>query len=162
VAETVDPVRKRSVAAQAAVYGCVSSAIAVAVETTETRKAMAVTVVLTVLVYAATHGYAHILGAGAVRGNMSMRDKAMAFVDEWPLVCGGLPLLFGIAVGALLGFNLDRTAEFAEICAVVTLFVLGMRSAQVQGATRRGIVTAGCVDALFGVVIVGLAIELRH
>ena len=160
--ETADPVRRKSVAAQAAVYGVVSSAIAIAVERTETRKAMAITVVLTVFVYAATHGYAHVLGAGAVRGSMAMRQKVMAFVDEWPLLCGGLPLLFGIAVGTLLDFNIDKTAEFAEICAVITLFALGMRSAQVQGATRRGIFTAGCVDALFGIIIVGMAIQLRH
>lgn len=160
--ETADPIRQHSVAAQAAVYGCVSSAIAIAVETTETRKAMAITVVLTVFVYAATHAYAHILGSGAVRGNMPVRANAMAFVDEWPLLCGGIPLLFGIVIGALLGFNVDKTAELAEICAVITLFGLGMRAAKVQGATSRGVLTAGCVDALFGVVIVGMAVALRH
>jgi hypothetical protein len=162
VPETTDPVRQHSVAAQAAVYGCVSSAIAIAVETTETRKAMAITVVLTVFVYAATHAYAHILGSGAVRGSMPMRAKVMAFVDEWALLCGGIPLLFGITVGTLLDFNIDKTAEFAELCAVVTLFGLGMRAAKVQGATPRGVFTAGCVDALFGVVIVAMAVQLRH
>lgn len=146
---------------QSAVYGTLAAAIAVAGEAHDSRGAMAATIVFTLVVYAVTHAYMHTVVTPADSIPRSSGTMLRAVLAEWPLVAAGLPMLVVLGIASALDLNVDRSAEFALVAAVIVLFGWGAASPPLR-ADRRRRVSAGVFAAVLGVLVVAFAVWLRH
>ncbi|MEU8517076.1 hypothetical protein AB0C76_36665 [Kitasatospora sp. NPDC048722] len=138
------------------VYGAVlgsSMTAALTKEAAGDRRYDATWLLITAVVTAAAHGYAHLIATRAQR-RIGAQAAVHTVVDEWPLTVGALPsvvLLFGAGVG----WWGSRGIEYVTFAVnIVLLFGWGLFAARTGGRTWLSALFIGVGDALLGLVVV--------
>lgn len=122
---------------------------------------IAVTVAVTLLLYAIAHAYSEVLGGPGGRAP-SWGAFAHELASEGPMMTACVVPLVVMAILSLLGAGLDLAVEVALLSAVATLFVWGLVAAR---KVHRGTVPQLFSAAAFGLVglaIVGLRVATGH
>jgi hypothetical protein len=145
-----------------AIYGTIlaTSVVAGLSESGQVGKAPAAAVVLgTSVVFWIAHVYAGVLGLHLERRRgLSFELVRGVMTHEWPILVSGVPPAVVLALGSL-GFY-DRATGYAIAIGVgvLSLVLWGVAYAREQGYGLVGILVAGGLNGLLGVVIVGLKV----
>lgn len=147
----------------AAIYGTIAAMAVIAgtAGSDSHAKPLALTVA-TLFVFWLAHVYAHALShhlRGARRLQWSVVRQAMA--EERPLLEGPLPLLVLLAMGRFGVLDERLAIRLALWLGVAQLFAWGVLYARRQRWSRLPAVTAGVVNALFGLLIVILEVVVH-
>lgn len=141
-----------------AVYGTVlASSLAAALDQTETPPNPgydAVWVLISVLVAAVAHGYAHTLAHHTVTGDRPLVHAARSVLTEWPQVAAALPTVGVLLVAHLGWWNQSTAVRVVLVFNTVTLFGWGMWATRTSGGSWPAAWKVGCVDMLLGLAIV--------
>jgi hypothetical protein len=143
-----------------AVYGLIlaTSVIAVSQEYDATNAGLiAVTVLVTGMVFWLAHVYARVLATSMERHRRLRRAEVEDVLrHDWPLVEVTVPLVLILALGAL-GAVRDQTAiVLAMLLALVELAAAGAYAAHVRGAGRGEAIFSAVVAVALGSVVIML------
>jgi hypothetical protein len=141
-----------------AVYGLIlaTSVIAVSREYDATNAGLiAVTVVVTGIVFWLAHVYARVLARSMeLHRSLGRREVGDVLRHDWPLVEVTIPLVAVLALGAL-GVVRDRTAIGAAVlAALVQLAAAGAYAARLRGAGPGGTVLSAAVAVALGSAVI--------
>jgi hypothetical protein len=155
-----DAARRRS----AGIYGTIVASAVLAAGGAHLRTAaLAVTVVVTLLVYWAAEGYAELLGEHAHAGHLPSRRHVRASLAAiWPMVSASYVPLLALLVARVLGADTRTAATLALVVAIALLLVqgwVGGKASQLRGIRLLAVtLTAGT----FGVVMILLKLLVTH
>jgi hypothetical protein len=155
-----DAARRRS----AGIYGTiVASAVLAAVGSHLRTVPLAVTVVVTLLVYWAAEGYAELLGEHAHAGRLPSWSHVRASLAAiWPMVTASYVPLLSLLLARVLGADTKTAATVALVVAIALLLVqgwMGGKASQLHGLRLLAVtLTAGA----FGVVMILLKLVVTH
>ncbi|KOT95982.1 MULTISPECIES: hypothetical protein [Streptomyces] len=140
------------------IYGLVLASALVAALDVPGEKANpgqdALWVLLTALVSAVAHGYAHVIARRASGDGAARPGRVRAVLDEWPLVAAALPTVV-LVLAASAGWWAEETAvDTALGLNTVSLFCLGVTAARAAGLGRLASCRAGALDMLLGLAII--------
>jgi hypothetical protein len=141
-----------------AIYGLIlaTSVIAVSAEYDSSNAGLvAVTVLVTGVVFWLAHVYARVL-AGSITNHRMLNRVEMRSVlrHDWPLVEVTVPLVLILGLG-VLGFVGDKRAILAAtLAALVELAAVGAYSARLSGAGVPGTVASAIVAVSLGSAVV--------
>lgn len=140
------------------IYGLVlaTSVIAVSQEYESGRAgAVAVTVLVTAIVFWLAHVYARILARAAAHDRWPTRGEMRELMrHDWPLVEVAVPLVLVLALGAV-GVIADRTAVTLAVgLALAELALVGAYAAATSGARPPGVVLSSAVAVALGSIVV--------
>jgi hypothetical protein len=140
------------------IYGLVlaTSVIAVSQEYESQRAgAVAVTVLVTSIVFWLAHVYARILARAAAGDRWPTRAEMREVMrHDWPLVEVALPLVLVMMLG-VVGLLADRTAvALAVAMALVELALVGAYAAATSGSRLPGVVLSSAVAVALGSIVV--------
>jgi hypothetical protein len=164
--DTPPPAIDRSAARRrsAGVYGTIVASAVLAAGGAHLRTLpLAVTVVVTLLVYWAAEGYAELLGEHAHAGHLpTWWDARASLAVIWPMVSASYVPLLALLVTRVLGADTRTAATVALAVAILLLLVQGWaggRASQLRGL-RLLIVTG--IAGTFGVVMILLKLLVAH
>lgn len=152
--------RRRS----AGIYGTIVASAVLAAGGAHLRTAaLAVTVVITLLVYWAAEGYAELLGEHAHAGHLPSWWHVRASLGAiWPMVSASYVPLLALLVARVLGADTRTAATLALVVAIALLLVqgwVGGKASQLRGMRLLAVtLTAGT----FGVVMILLKLLVTH
>jgi hypothetical protein len=159
LAARLDPTRDIS----AVIYGTIltGATIVAVAEGTHNALEMAVTVVVTLMVFWVAHAYAEALGnpRGGVPSWVALEQELAA---ESPLVLACVVPLAALLVARALGASFDLATSVAVALSIALLFNYGLLSARRAHTRTAWQITAGMVYGLLGVVIFVLKITFVH
>ena len=141
-----------------AIYGLIlaTSVIAVSAEYDSSNAGLvAVTVLVTGVVFWLAHVYARVLAGSLTHHRMLSRSEVRSvFRHDWPLVEVTVPLVLILGLG-VLGLVGDRRAILAAtLAALVELAAVGAYSARLSGAGVPGTVASAIVAVSLGSAVV--------
>jgi hypothetical protein len=117
------------------------------------RRYDATWLLITAVVTAAAHGYAHLIATRAQR-RIGARAAVRTVVDEWPLAVGALPSVV-LLLGAGLGWWPSHGIEYVTFAVnIVLLFGWGLFATRTGGRTWPAALSIGVGDAMLGLVVV--------
>ena len=164
--DTSPPTIRRSAARRrsAGIYGTiVASAVLAAGGAHLQTVAMAVTVVVTLLVYWAAEGYAELLGEHAHAGRLPTWAHVRAsLADIWPMVSASYVPLVALLAARVLGADTTAAATVALVVAVALLLVqgwVGGRASQLRGLPLLAVTL---IAGAFGVAMILLKLLVTH
>ncbi|HSR22110.1 MAG TPA: hypothetical protein VLW53_01055, partial [Candidatus Eisenbacteria bacterium] len=149
--------------ASGAIYGTIitaSTMVGVA-EGVHHPRQIAVTVAVTLVLYAIAHAYSNVLGSPGGRAP-SWGAFARELASEGPMLTACLLPLVVMAVLSLLGAGLDLAVEVALLSAVVTLFAWGLVAARRAHSGAVPQLLSAAAFGLVGLGIVGLRVATGH
>jgi hypothetical protein len=153
----------RSSDSAGAIYGTIAAMAVIAggAHTVSTRKLLTVTFG-TLCVFWLAHVYAHAL-AHHLRGARQLDWPAVraAMAEQWPLITGPLPGLIFLALGALGVLGSDAALSLALWCGVAQLLGWGITIARRQRWGWGVALSAGVLNAVFGLAIVLLEVLIH-
>ena len=123
---------------------------------------LAVTVLVTLLVYWAAEGYADLLGEAHAGHLPTWGQVRASLATIWPMVSASYVPLLSLLVARVLGADTKTAATVALVVAVVLLLVQGWaggRASQLRGL-RLLVVTL--IAGAFGVVMILLKLLITH
>ncbi|MFG2310524.1 hypothetical protein ACGFS9_17895 [Streptomyces sp. NPDC048566] len=147
-----------------AIYGSILAASVVAAAGAggvHTRLDVILLLVVTGLVFWATHVYAHLAGERIVGQSWSWREIRRSGVHEWAIVeAAALPA----AAVAVSGFGLSvNTGLWLALGVAVTQQVLWACLGAVRAGAGRGqVIAEGVVNLALGLIIVGAKVVLKE
>jgi hypothetical protein len=148
-----------------AVYGSLLAASVMATATTfgdYPRLELVVVLLVTGLVFWATHVYARLVGERPAGRPWSRGEIRRVAAHEWPIVeAAALPAAV-VAVSPLLGLNLAATEWLALGVAVAQQVFWASMGAARAGVPRPQMIAEGAVNLLLGLIIVGAKAALNH
>jgi hypothetical protein len=152
--------RRRS----AGIYGTIVASAVLAAGGGHLRTVpLAVTVLVTLLVYWAAEGYADVLGEQAHAGRLPTWSHIRASLgDIWPMVSASYLPLVSLLVARALGATVETAATVALVVAIGLLLVHGWaggRASQLHGL-RLLVVTL--VAGAFGLMMILLKLLVAH
>ncbi len=156
------PTSTRSIAS--GIYGLVVAGATLATAAAkESLHAVALSVLVTVLVYWAAEGYAHALAQRMVERHALTRDENLRVLRQgWPLVSASyLPLLALLIAGAA-GAEVSTAALVALIVTTVLLGVAGFSAGRRSGVQGLHLLWTTTATLSFGVVMIALKLWLTH
>lgn len=112
----------------------------------------------TALVFWIAHAYATFVAAGFARPSEATQALRQAMRREWPLVQGSLIPAAAMLLAPLGLVSTDGAAYIAVGVGVVLLFVAGLAMGSRENLTWGRRLTIGVINALIGMLIVGLKI----
>ncbi|MGW2252985.1 hypothetical protein ACWCXH_22695 [Kitasatospora sp. NPDC001660] len=117
---------------------------------------------VTALVFWATHVYTALVGDRLAHKSLTWEEIRREGAREWPIVMAAVPPAAAVAISPLLGIGVTGTAWFA--LAVAGAELVGWASAALvrAGATRRLVVVSGAVNLLLGLIIAAAKAALQH
>jgi hypothetical protein len=141
-----------------AIYGLIlaTSVIAVSAEYSSSNAGLvAVTVLVTGVVYWLAHVYARVLAGSITNHRGPNRSEVReALRHDWPLVEVTIPLVLILALGAL-DVLADKAAILtATLAVLVELVAAGAYAARVSGAGLRGTVASALIAVTLGGTVV--------
>ena len=123
---------------------------------------VAITVLVTVLVYWIAERWSHILAAGIRGRRLSRHESVQMLVEGWPMVQASyLPLLVLLAAW-LLGADTTTAVNIALVATVVLLTGLGWVAARRGGRAGWAAVRSALVTGALGLAIIVLKALLSH
>jgi hypothetical protein len=151
--------RRRS----AGIYGTIVASAVLAAGGGHLRTVpLAVTVLVTLLVYWAAEGYAELLGEAHAGHLPTWAQVRASLAAIWPMVSASYVPLLSLLVARVLGADTKTAATVALVVAVVLLLVQGWaggRASQLRGL-RLLVVTL--IAGAFGVVMILLKLFITH
>lgn len=153
----------RASASAGAIYGTIASMAVVAggAKYTAVGRLLLVTV-MTLAIFWLAHVYANTLAHHLnVAEGLDWRAVRRAMAEEWPLVTGPLPALALLALGAFDVVPDRRAIGLMLWCGVAQLLGWGIAFARRQRWGWPVALTAGAVNATFGIVIVILEVLIH-
>jgi len=152
--------RRRS----AGIYGTIVTAAVIAAGGNQLDSAqLAVTVVVTLIVYWLAEQYAELLGAHTHDGRLpNVGQIRSSLAGTWPMVTASFLPVASIGVAVLFGASSSDAAQAALIVTVVLLIMHGYTAGRAAGlrGRRQAIVTV--IAGLLGVAMVFLKSVLQH
>jgi hypothetical protein len=146
------------------IYGTiVTAAVIAAGGNSLTSAKLAVTIVVTLVVYWLAEQYAELLGTHTHDGRLPSAGLVRSsLADAWPMVTASFLPVASIGVAVLFGASSVDAAQVALLVTVVLLVVHGFTAGRAAGLTgmRRVIVTI--IAGLLGVAMVVLKSLLQH
>jgi positive regulator of sigma E activity len=145
------------------IYGTIicASVMAAASEVDRTAE-VAITVVVTVLVYWIAERWSHILAAG-IRGRRVSRREALHMLAEgWPMVQASYLPLVALLLAWMLGADTAAAVDIALAATALLLTGLGWIAAHRGGRTGWAVVGSALLTGALGVVLIGLKALLHH
>jgi len=148
----------------AGIYGTIVTAAVIAAGGNQLNSAqLAVTVVVTLIVYWLAEQYAELLGAHTHDGRLpSLRLVRSSLAEAWPMVTASFVPVASIGVAVLIGLSPSDAAQAALIVTVVLLIMHGYNAGRVAGLRGRQRVFVTVIAGLLGVAMVILKSVLQH
>ncbi|MFC7648258.1 hypothetical protein ACFQX6_53235 [Streptosporangium lutulentum] len=100
-------------------------------------------VLISVLVAAVAHGYAHTLAHHTVTGDRPLVHAARSVLTEWPQVAAALPTVGVLLVAHLGWWNQSTAVRVVLVFNTVTLFGWGMWATRTSGGSWLGRLEGG-------------------
>jgi hypothetical protein len=152
--------RRRS----AGIYGTiVASAVLAAGGGHLATAPLAVTVVVTLLVYWAAEGYAEMLAEGAHAGRLPTWPHVRASLAAiWPMVTASYIPLLSVLAARALGADTRTAATLALLVAVALLLVHGWAAGRASQLHGLRLLAVTLVAGAFGVMMVLLKLVVIH
>ena len=152
--------RRRS----ASIYGTIVTAAVIAAGGNQLTSAqLAVTVVVTLIVYWLAEQYAELLGAHTHDGRLpSARLIRSSLAEAWPMVTASFLPVASIGVAVLFGAPSSDAAQAALIVTVVLLVLHGYTAGRAAGLHGKQRVVVTFIAGLLGVAMVILKSVLQH
>jgi hypothetical protein len=152
--------RRRS----AGIYGIIVASAVLAAGGSHLRTApLAVTVLVTLLVYWAAEGYAELLGEQAHAGRLPTWSQVRAsLVTIWPMVTASYVPLASLLVARLLGADTRTAATVALEVAIVSLLVHGWVAGRASQLRGLRLLAVTLVAGAFGVMMILLKLLVTH
>ena len=148
-----------------AVYGSLLAASVMATATTfgdYPSLELVLLLLVTGLVFWATHVYARLAGERPVGRPWSRREIRRVAAHEWPIVeAAALPAVV-VAVSPLLGPGMEATEWLALGAAVAQQVFWASLGAARAGVPRFQMIAEGAVNLLLGLIIVAAKAALSH
>jgi hypothetical protein len=145
-----------------AIYGLIlaTSVIAVSREYDSSNAGLvAVTVLVTGVVFWLAHVYARVLATSMEHHRMLTRSELReALRHDWPLVEATIPLVLILALGALDVVPDDAAILAAILVALAELALAGAYAARVRGSRTRGAVLSAAIAVALGAAVVLLKV----
>ncbi|MET9882878.1 hypothetical protein ABZZ20_06865 [Streptomyces sp. NPDC006430] len=148
-----------------AVYGSLLAASVVAtagVSDPYPRLNLVLLLLVTGLVFWATHVYARLAGERLVGEPLRRHEVRAVALHEWSIVEAAALPAAAVILGGLLGVDMVGTAWLAMAVAVVQQVTWACVGAAKAGASRGLMVTEGAVNLVLGLVIVATKAALKH
>jgi hypothetical protein len=146
------------------IYGTIVTAAVIAAGGNQLTSAqLAVTIVVTLIVYWLAEQYAELLGAHTHDGHLpSVGLVRSSLAEAWPMVTASFVPVASIGVAVLFGASSSEAAHVALIVTVVLLVVHGYNAGRTAGLRgwQRLLVTV--IAALLGVAMIILKSALQH
>ncbi len=151
----------------AAIYGLilVDSVLAVYREEASSIGAstVAITVLVTALVFWLAHVYAELLAFRIEqRRPPGWSDALAAMRYEWPIVQATWAPILALLLGVVDLISDKKAVTLALLVCFAELGGLGLESARRGGATGAVVWVSGAVALLLGVIVVGLKVVVQH
>jgi hypothetical protein len=155
-----DAARRRS----AGIYGTiVASAVLAAGGAHLATVPLAVTVLVTLLVYWAAEGYAELLGERAHAGRLPTWSQVRASLAAiWPMVTASYVPLLSLLVARLLGADTKTAATVALVVAIALLLVHGWVSGKALQLHGLRLLAVTLIAGAFGVMMILLKLVIAH
>ncbi|MGH3277913.1 MAG: hypothetical protein ACRDNW_02095 [Trebonia sp.] len=159
---TADDGRQRQPAAAgrgrrraAGIYGCILTAAIIAAVSGLSTAALAISVVVTLLVYWLAEGYAELLGEQAAGGKLPTWAAIRgALASTWPMVSASYAPLLALVLARLAGASALAAANVGLAVAVVLLTIHGWLAGRSARLSGRRLLAATSVAALLGIVMI--------
>ena len=148
----------------AGIYGTiVASAVLAAGGGNLATLPLAVTVLVTLLVYWAAEGYAELLAEQAHAGRLPTWTQVRASLTViWPMVTASYVPLLSLLVARVLGATTKTAATVALIVAVALLLVHGWAAGRASRLHGGRLVAVTLVAGAFGVMMILLKLAVAH
>ncbi|GAA3378112.1 hypothetical protein GCM10020367_56370 [Streptomyces sannanensis] len=149
-----------------AVYGSLLAASVVAGTGTPggplPRIQLVVLLLITGVVFWATHVYTGLVGDRLRHRPLSRREVRAVCVHESPIIKAAIPPAAAVAISPLLELGPSGTVWLGLIVAVAEQVGWATAAVVHAGASRRLILATGAVNLLLGLVIVAFKTALQH
>jgi hypothetical protein len=160
------PVIRRSAARRrsAGIYGTIVASAVLAAGGAHLRTVpLAVTVVVTLLVYWAAEGYAELLGEHAHAGRLPTRSHVQASLAAiWPMVTASYVPLLALLVTRILGADPKTAATVALVVAIVLLLIQGWVGGKASQLHGLRLLAVTLIAGAFGVAMILLKLLVTH
>ena len=155
-----DAARRRS----AGIYGTiVASAVLAAGGAHLATVPLAVTVLVTLLIYWAAEGYADLLGERVHAGRLPTWSQVRASLAAiWPMVTASYIPLVSLLVARLLGADTRSAATVALVIAIALLLVHGWVGGKASQLHGLRLLAVTLIAGSFGVVMILLKLVVTH
>lgn len=142
----------------AGIYGAVITAsIMAAAGDSLTTPALAISVLITLVVYWLVERYAEVLGEQAAGGNLpTWRHIRTALAGSWPIVSASFAPLLALLVARLAGTSASSAATVGVVTALVLLTIHSWAAARAAELCGWRLAAATSVAAVLGLVMVVL------
>jgi hypothetical protein len=123
---------------------------------------VAVSVLVTLVVYWLAETYAHLMAAQHVYGRPIGWSRARHDLRiSWPLVSASFIPLIAVVVAALVGASVSTAQTVGLICATLLLFSAGWVAGRRRGLTGPRLLLAAVIAAGFGLALIALKTALH-
>jgi hypothetical protein len=160
------PAARRSAARRrsAGIYGTIVASAVLAAGGAHLRTLqLAVTVVVTLLVYWAAEGYAELLGEHAHAGRLPSWSHVRASLAAiWPMVSASYAPLLALLVARVLGADTKTAATVALVVAIALLLVQGWVGGKASQLRGLPLLAVTLIAGAFGVVMILLKLLVTH
>jgi hypothetical protein len=148
----------------ASIYGTVVTAAVIAAGGNQLSSAqLAVTVVITLVVYWLAEQYAELLGAQTHDGRLpTLRVVRSSLAEAWPMVTASFVPVASIGVAVLFGATSPGAAQVALVVTVVLLILHGYNAGRTAGLRGRQRLLVTVIAGLLGVAMIILKSVLQH
>jgi hypothetical protein len=166
-AEDAPPPAARSTAARrrsAGIYGTIVASAVLAAGGAHLRTVpLAVTVLVTLLVYWAAEGYAELLSEQIHAGHLPTRVQLRAsLVGIWPMVSASFVPLLAMLVARLLGATTRNAATVGLVVAIALLVAHGWAAGRASQLRGLRLLAVTLIAGGFGVVMIVLKLVVAH
>jgi hypothetical protein len=146
-----------------AIYGTIITASVIAAGATLTTRSLAVTVVVTLVVYWLAEQYAVLVGEHTHGGRLPSRSQvAQSMGTTAPMITASFIPVVVLVVVRVLGASSGAAAKTALVVAVALLVVHGVRAGWAAGLRGLRLAAITVVAGLFGLAMVALKTFLQH
>jgi hypothetical protein len=148
----------------ASIYGTIVTAAVIAAGGNQLSSAqLAVTIVVTLIVYWLAEQYAELLGAHTHDGRLpSISLVRSSLAEAWPMVTASFVPVASIGVAVLFGATSSDAAQAALIVTVVLLIMHGYNAGRTAGLRGRQRLFVTVIAGLLGVAMIILKSVLQH
>lgn len=152
--------RRRS----AGIYGTIVASAVLAAGGAHLRTLpLAVTVLVTLLVYWAAEGYAELLSEQIHAGHLPTRVQLRASLAAiWPMVTASYVPLLSMLVARLLGATTKNAATVALVVAIALLLVHGWAAGRASQLRGWRLLAVTLIAGTFGVTMILLKLVVAH
>lgn len=126
------------------------------------RLELVLLLLLTGTVFWIAHVHAQLFGAHLAQQPLDRQVVLRVFRDEWPIAKAAVPPAAAVAVGTLLGLDLDGSLWLAICVAVAGQVGWSVAAARRARASRRLMVITASVNLLLGLLIISFKLVLTH